>query len=123
MYLRYYGMVCTVFQKDLYKSKVVFSISYRVTFLRRGVFIPSPNPLPGGPPPVVCPLLLIQHIRRCLPYLHVVSSIRDLRTRHALVAGTHLPRNSWGVVYWIDLAQDRDRWRALVNEILNSRAP
>jgi len=96
---------------------------YRVTFLRRGVVNPSPNPLPGGPPPVVCPLLLIQHICRCLPYLQVVSSIRDLRTRHALVAGTNLARNSSGVVYWIDLAQDRDRWRVLVNEILNSRVP
>jgi hypothetical protein len=25
----------------------------------------------------------------------------------------------WGVLDWIDLAQDRDQWRALVNTILN----
>jgi hypothetical protein len=25
----------------------------------------------------------------------------------------------WGDVDWIDLAQDRDRWRAFVNSILN----
>jgi hypothetical protein len=29
----------------------------------------------------------------------------------------------WGDVDWIDLAQDRDRWRALVNLVLNLRVP
>jgi hypothetical protein len=29
----------------------------------------------------------------------------------------------WGDVYWIDLAQDRNRWRALVNSVLNLRVP
>jgi hypothetical protein len=29
----------------------------------------------------------------------------------------------WGDVNWIDLAQDRDRWRALVNSVLNLRVP
>jgi hypothetical protein len=27
----------------------------------------------------------------------------------------------WGDVDWIDLAQDRSRWRALVNSVLNLR--
>jgi hypothetical protein len=29
----------------------------------------------------------------------------------------------WEVVDWIDVAQDSDNWRALVNTVLNLRAP
>jgi hypothetical protein len=29
----------------------------------------------------------------------------------------------WGNVDWIGLAQDRDRWRALANSVLNLRVP
>jgi len=36
---------------------------------------------------------------------------------------TNLKEISWEVVDWIDLAQDRDRCRALVSAVLNFRIP
>jgi hypothetical protein len=29
----------------------------------------------------------------------------------------------WGNMDWIDLAQDKDHWRALVNTVMNIRVP
>jgi hypothetical protein len=29
----------------------------------------------------------------------------------------------WDGVYWMDMAQDRDQWRALVNTVLNFGVP
>jgi hypothetical protein len=29
----------------------------------------------------------------------------------------------WDGVEWIDLAEDRDQWRALVNKVMNLRVP
>jgi hypothetical protein len=34
-----------------------------------------------------------------------------------------LRETGWGGMDWIDLAQDRDQWRALVNTVMNLRFP
>jgi hypothetical protein len=34
-----------------------------------------------------------------------------------------LRESGWDGVDWIDLAQDRDHWRALVNTVMNHRVP
>jgi hypothetical protein len=35
----------------------------------------------------------------------------------------NLREMGWGGIDWIDLAQDRDHWRALVNSVMNLRIP
>jgi hypothetical protein len=35
----------------------------------------------------------------------------------------YLREIGWGGIDWIDLAQDRDRWRALMNTVIKFRAP
>jgi hypothetical protein len=41
------------------------------------------------------------------------------RRRWEGVIRMDLKEIGWGSVYWIQLAQDRDRWRALVNRVMN----
>jgi hypothetical protein len=36
---------------------------------------------------------------------------------------TDLRETGWDGMDWIDLAQDRDKWRALVNTVMNLRVP
>jgi hypothetical protein len=36
---------------------------------------------------------------------------------------THLREIGWDNVDWIDLAEDRDQWRALVNTVMNLQVP
>jgi hypothetical protein len=45
------------------------------------------------------------------------------RHRWVNIIKMELREIGWGGMDWIDLAQDRDQWRTLVNTIMNLRAP
>jgi hypothetical protein len=47
------------------------------------------------------------------------------RPRHRWVHNikTYLREIGWNGMDWIDVAQDRDQWRALVNVVMNLRVP
>jgi hypothetical protein len=66
------------------------------------VFIPPANPQAGGPPTVGCPRLLIQYIRSYPPYLEAVSSVRNPRTRHAVVTVDSLNTVNCNHCTWIE---------------------
>jgi hypothetical protein len=47
----------------------------------------------------------------------------DMRFGIWNVRNCYLGEVGWGDVDWIGLAKDRNRWRALVNSVLNLRVP
>jgi hypothetical protein len=49
------------------------------------------------------------------------TSIENLLS--SMTSKMDLTEIGFGDVGWIDLAQDRDRWRALVNTVMNLRVP
>jgi hypothetical protein len=51
------------------------------------------------------------------------SRKEDLDVRGRIILRWVLREIGWGDMDWIDLAQDRDQWRALVNTVMNLRVP
>jgi hypothetical protein len=51
------------------------------------------------------------------------SPLRRPRRRWLNNIRMNLVEVGWGDVDWIGLVQDRDRWKALVNSVLNLRVP
>jgi hypothetical protein len=64
----------------------------KLSFLRWVFVRPTPTPQTWRPHLVGCPRLLFQYICSHLPYLEAVLSLRNLKTRHAMVARD--PRNN-----------------------------
>jgi hypothetical protein len=63
----------------------LYILCNKYKFLRWGIVSPPPNPQVGVPPRVGCLLLLTQYTRSHPPHLEAVFSIRNLRTRCAVV--------------------------------------
>jgi hypothetical protein len=49
--------------------------------------------------------------------------LRRLRLKWVDNIKMDLREMGWGVIDWIDLAEDRDRWKAVVNTVMNLRVP
>jgi hypothetical protein len=40
-----------------------------------------------------------------------------------MLGGSFVLERGWGCMNWVDLAEDRDQWMALLNTVMNSRVP
>jgi hypothetical protein len=74
-----------IIQRIRPNPRTYMSFRNKLIFYDEKLLALTPNTQAGGPPLAGRPQLLIQYIRSCPPYLEAVSSIRNLRTRHAVV--------------------------------------
>jgi hypothetical protein len=58
-----------------------------------------------------------------LIYSVLAGPLRRSRHRWEDNIKTDVRETGWGNMDWIDLAQDRDEWRALVNMVIDLRVP
>jgi hypothetical protein len=67
----------------------------------------------------LCLTVIYKHM--CLPFVfrHTTGMLRtEVRVK---VLNTFLQEMGWGKMDWIEMVQDRDRWRALLNAVMNYR--
>jgi hypothetical protein len=54
-------------------------------------------------------------------FIHLSSSLEEERVQ--IIGRKETTRKTKMYVDWIDLAKDRNRWRALVNSVMNLQVP
>jgi hypothetical protein len=52
-----------------------------------------------------------------------LPKVRKMVMKFGTLNEMDLREIGWGDVDWVDQAQDRDRWRALVNTVMSLRVP
>jgi hypothetical protein len=52
-----------------------------------------------------------------------IDNMEDLRVDGRIILKCIFEKWDWAGIEWIDLAQDRNRWQALVNGVMNFRVP
>jgi hypothetical protein len=60
---------------------------------------------------------------KCNAYWILVGKPERKRTLGRPRRCLNLREIGWGNMDWIDLAEDKDQWRALVNTVMNLRVP
>jgi hypothetical protein len=80
-----FSLAEVVYPENSSRSEGLCDISQQVNFFWWRVVSPTLNRQAWEPPVFSCPRLLIEYIRSYPLYLDGVSSIRNLRTRHAVV--------------------------------------
>jgi hypothetical protein len=53
---------------------------------------------------------------------HIIR-MGEKRNVYVILVGMYFRELEWGGMNWIDLDEDRNQWRALVNMVLNLRVP
>jgi hypothetical protein len=69
------------------------------------------------------PMKLVRLFKICLNEIYSKVRIGKHLSDSFTIQNGLKQGDGWGDVDWIDLAQDRNRWRALVNSVLNLLVP